>query len=1405
MENVLKENVKNSPVKKRKDRENKKLKEKDKILPTITANDVHREPGEVVLLAPAGRKGTKGRGSGYITMNEDQITSYTNEEGISFRVKDCVYIENKRPDNPFFICAVTQFRMTKRDTLVVDIKWYFRHSEVPYSVYTLLVQDRTTENKTGCDIALTDPSIKSRELFISDASDTYPVTSLRGKCKVIHYQDIYKARNFKAGPDTYFYVLSYSPESKRLANTQGEIRVGGSHQARLPEYKPNVATSDMPERLDKWEVIRWRPQYVMDGDLVMYLRAARSIAAFAGLCDGGSTEDGCQAASMDETTLQAMDVLHRHDYDTGKALQALVKSPALRSIDKKWTEDDSKRFVKGLKQYGKNFFKIRKELLPNKETGDLVEFYYFWKKTPGAASNRPHRRHRRPGHKRQIPRSNNQTPADLSSASECSDNDSDYSIEGSGGGGRDITNFPINRNTNNYFCRHCNTTTSKDWHHAGKDKSLLCTDCRMFFKKYGEDRPLDSPQDTGNTFLFKPVKEEEDDEDGKHNMRTRRNNNNTGGNNKGKKKERGSTSSPDNIDGIINGNSDPSKNSDRKSPSVGSTCSNSSTDKESKDSNISDKKEDSEKSLKRHNITESETKAKKKKSQDRSDCDSVSDSSSISGNDDIGNDVDEDDNNQDELSSSTPPTTPTPSEVDYQPLKDLVKPEPQHPVQSPLHIAHTLPPKPLHMPEPHHYPSLPIQQTSQNSSFHHPHLPETSLPLPPTTSAPSQTQHPKPEEMVDKKPDIASLQQYTAMYPLTPTHATQPGGPPPIPGLIPIKKEPLSPRHHMASAWKEVKNDSDIPNNVTNKFPSHRENSFTGLPYPSHSISSVPPAAHGGALPEDKPERRETEIVKPIHHVAPSSIASIPPHQHLPQDMSLQSNLFNPRPAIPELKPTPISSSSSSKDTTTMTAPPMTVTVDPDEDDETDLRPPSPDTEPPTPCNKEFHKSASAIFIQILNRGKNSCSRSDYVFKPLPDSKLAKKREDRERKTAHVQPMKEEKKRMETPPRTTSADAQVTSSISHSQHSSGYSERHTPHPYSDTPALRQLHEYARPHAMGQDMRTPYGMGMHSPMDPFYRLALYPPGSRERLELELERDKRERDARERELRERELREIELREKMKAEMEMKPPGLDRLLPPGANPLDPHWLELQRRYGYPPGMAMVGHPGASGSGGHIPGVYPPTSLANDLMQREREKLERLGIPSGLHQINPEAAGPPAGYPYGQGMMDRLQAERLQVEQLSMSGDPVARMQQMGMASRAAAALAAHHTHAHSHTHLHLHQQQDRLLGLQQLAANHALYPNMQPPPGADPLTGLPSTSGSGSNPAISLAGVPPPVSQALLSQCNSRDQELLQRELYNRAAYMDPALAHQLSAQAAHHEALQRHMLERDRFGASGHLPH
>ena len=59
----------------------------------------------------------------------------------------------------------------------MNIKWFYRVCELPENVYQLLVQDRTTEHDPS--LAVHRPAVKHRELFISDATDTFPVAVLR--------------------------------------------------------------------------------------------------------------------------------------------------------------------------------------------------------------------------------------------------------------------------------------------------------------------------------------------------------------------------------------------------------------------------------------------------------------------------------------------------------------------------------------------------------------------------------------------------------------------------------------------------------------------------------------------------------------------------------------------------------------------------------------------------------------------------------------------------------------------------------------------------------------------------------------------------------------------------------------------------------------------------------------------------------------------------------------------------------------------------------------------------------------------------------------------------------------------------------------------------------------------------
>lgn len=210
-------------------------------------NEDNNEEEEEIVTLTVGKKPMTGMV--WRSTETGECTKYhCDSYDVDYKIGDAVYIESQRSDQPYYICVIQEMKLTKRDTLTVHIKWFYRTSEVPEQVYQLLIQDRYTEHGAGAAssavsnlarnlAAIKDPMYRTRELFISEMTDIYPASVLRGLCNVQHCLDIKAIKEFKPVADAFFYTLSYNPETRRLASTQGEIRVGASHQAKLPPYE----------------------------------------------------------------------------------------------------------------------------------------------------------------------------------------------------------------------------------------------------------------------------------------------------------------------------------------------------------------------------------------------------------------------------------------------------------------------------------------------------------------------------------------------------------------------------------------------------------------------------------------------------------------------------------------------------------------------------------------------------------------------------------------------------------------------------------------------------------------------------------------------------------------------------------------------------------------------------------------------------------------------------------------------------------------------------------------------------------------------------------------------------------------------------------------------------------------
>lgn len=180
-------------------------------------------------------------------------------------------------------------------------------------------------------------------------------------------------------------------EEDRTADWRKSIQVGEDHQAQVPDslspYPTESSEKDAVGRL------LWTPSGLSDEAVQLFLKA------FTG--ENGLPAGGRPGAKPAQAIPDQALPLGAHVRDNEEALQLLLQcdhnvelalrrkptaaNPAPERLGtermRPWAEDECREFEEGLKLHGKDFYAIQQARLTGRPVGELVHFYYLWKKT----------------------------------------------------------------------------------------------------------------------------------------------------------------------------------------------------------------------------------------------------------------------------------------------------------------------------------------------------------------------------------------------------------------------------------------------------------------------------------------------------------------------------------------------------------------------------------------------------------------------------------------------------------------------------------------------------------------------------------------------------------------------------------------------------------------------------------------------------------------------------------------------------------------------------------------------------------------------------------------------------------------------------------------------------------------
>uniref|UniRef100_A0A8D8YWU6 REST corepressor 3 n=1 Tax=Cacopsylla melanoneura TaxID=428564 RepID=A0A8D8YWU6_9HEMI len=160
------------------------------------------------------------------------------------------------------------------------------------------------------------------------------------------------------------YSDSDSNASDCSSNDEDKIHVGSEYQANVPNNVLDKSFCYL--ELDKSDPI-WLPSKINSSN--------ENVQQFVHLA--------FSKHNIGEE--QALSLLNSCGYDLNKANQTLTQTKRLEDTLDKWSHQEREHFINAYNYHGKKF-KLIQGSLPNKSIGDLVDYYYTWKKTRNSVS-----------------------------------------------------------------------------------------------------------------------------------------------------------------------------------------------------------------------------------------------------------------------------------------------------------------------------------------------------------------------------------------------------------------------------------------------------------------------------------------------------------------------------------------------------------------------------------------------------------------------------------------------------------------------------------------------------------------------------------------------------------------------------------------------------------------------------------------------------------------------------------------------------------------------------------------------------------------------------------------------------------------------------------------------------------